>query len=148
MSSPSQSPTSSTRFKSILDNALTEYQKKTKKNLLDYWLSTELKSCESIDAVLDILRDQAKAIERTSAADRRLMERIGSSVNVLSSISDTLGEGISLAFPPAKAIFAGISVLLSTAKGVKASHDALADFFGRIEDFFKRFKVDKWGKRG
>jgi hypothetical protein len=96
MSSPSQSPTSSTRFKSILDNALTEYQKKTKKNLLDYWLSTELKSCESIDAVLDILRDQAKAIERTSAADRRLMERIGSSVNVLSSISDTLGEGISL----------------------------------------------------
>jgi hypothetical protein len=27
------------------------------------------------------------------------------------------------------------------AKGVKASHDALADLFGRIEDFFKRFKV-------
>jgi hypothetical protein len=62
----------------------------------DYWLATELKGCESIDAVLDIFRDQAKAIERTSAADRRLMERIGSSVNVLSSISDTLGEGIGL----------------------------------------------------
>ena len=84
------------RFKSILDDALIEYQKKTKKNLLDYWLATELKSCESIDAVLDILRDQANAIERTSAGDQRLMKRIGSSVTVLSSISDTLGGGISL----------------------------------------------------
>ena len=96
MSSPSQSPASPTRFKTILDDALTEYQKKTKKNLRDYWIATELKSCKSIDAVLDILQDQAKAIERTSAADQRLMNRIGSSVNVLSSISDTLGQGISL----------------------------------------------------
>ena len=98
MSSPSQSPASdtSTRFKSILDDALTEYQKMTKKNLLNYWLATELKSCEFIDDVLDILRDQAKAIERTSAADQKLMNRIGSSITVLSSISDTLGEGISL----------------------------------------------------
>ena len=96
MSSPSQLPASFTCFKSILDNALTKYQKKTKTNLLDYWFATELKSCESIDAVLGILQDQAKAIERTSAADQRLMNRIGSSVNVLSSISDTLGEGISL----------------------------------------------------
>ena len=72
MSSPSQSPASdsSTRFKSILDDGLTEYQKKTKKKPLNYWLATELKSCESIDDVLDILRDQAKAVERTSAADQ------------------------------------------------------------------------------
>ena len=92
MSSPSPSSASSTRFKSILDDALTGYQKKTKKNLL----ATELKSCESIDAVLDILRDQAEAVERTSTADQRLMSCIGSSVNVLSSISNTLGTGISL----------------------------------------------------
>ena len=96
MSSSSQLPASSMHFKLILDVALTEYQKKTKKNLLDYWLATELKSCESTDAVLGILRDQAEAIERTNAGDQRLMKRIGSSVNVLSSISDTLGEGISL----------------------------------------------------
>ncbi len=92
------------RFKLILDDALSEYQKKTKKNLLDYWLATELKSCESIDAVLDILRDQAKALERTSAGDQRLMNRIGSSVNVLSTISATLGEGIGMV-PIRKLIF-------------------------------------------
>ena len=100
------------RFKSILDDALIEYQKKTKKNLLDYWLATELKSCESIDAVLDILRDQANAIERTSAGDQRLMKHIGSSVNVLSSISDTLGGGISLVSTIRKLIFDTILTLL------------------------------------
>ena len=111
MSSPSQLSPSFTCFKSILDDALTEYQKKTKKNLLEYWLATELKSCESIDVVLGILQDQAKAIERTSAADQRLMNRIGSSVNVLSSISDTLGEGISLVCVM-KLIFAAILTFL------------------------------------
>lgn len=100
MSSPqapsSPLPASFICFKSHLDDALTEYQKKTKKNLLDYWLATELKSCESIDAVLDILQDQAEAVERTSAGDQRLVNRIGTSVNVLSSISYALGEGIGL----------------------------------------------------
>ena len=95
MSSPSQTA-SSVHLKSILDDALNKYQQKTKKDLLNYWLVSELKCCESSDAVLDILRDQAKAIERTSAGDQRLMKRIGSSVNVLSSISNTLGEGIGL----------------------------------------------------
>ena len=75
---------------------MTEYQKKTKKNLLDYWLATELKGCESVDGVMDILKDQAKAIERASAGDQRLMKRIASSVNIFSSISDTLGQGIGL----------------------------------------------------
>ena len=111
MSSPSRPPASSTRFKLILDGALTEYQKKTKKNLLDYWLATELKSCESIDAILGILQNQAKAIERTSAADQRLMNHIGSSVNVLASISDTLSEGISMVCVM-KLIFAAILTLL------------------------------------
>ena len=99
MSSPSKSsPASSIRFKLTLDHALTEYQKKTKKNLLEYWLASELKSSESIDDVLGILQDQAKAIEWTSAGDQRLMKRIRSSVHVLSSISDTLAGGISLVF--------------------------------------------------
>lgn len=33
------------------------------------------------------------------------------------------------------------SEIEQAAKGVKASHDALADLFGHIENFFKRFKV-------
>ncbi|KAF8266675.1 hypothetical protein EI94DRAFT_1802732 [Lactarius quietus] len=91
MSSPSQIPvlipTLLMPFKSILDDTLTKYQRKTKKILLKYWLTTERL--------------------------QRLMKCIRSSVSVLASISDTLGGGIGLAFPPAKVIFSEISVLLS-----------------------------------
>ncbi|KAF8266092.1 hypothetical protein EI94DRAFT_1803580 [Lactarius quietus] len=141
LSSPSQVPALFLPFKLILHDALTKYQKKTKKNLLEYWLATELKSCESTNAVLGILQDQVKAVEGTSAADQKLMKHIGSLVNILTLISDALSRGISLAFPPAKVIFSEISVLVSVAKGVKACHDALADLYGRIKDFFKHFKV-------
>ncbi|KAI0267982.1 hypothetical protein BGY98DRAFT_1021149, partial [Russula aff. rugulosa BPL654] len=37
----------------------------------------------------------------------------------------TLGEGVSLVFSCAKAIFVGIGVLLSAAKDVRAGQDAL-----------------------
>jgi hypothetical protein len=113
MSSPSQSSSSFIRFKLILDDALTEYQKKTKKDLLKHWLASELKICESVDDALGILQDQAKAIERTSAGDQRLMERIEPPVYVLSSISDTLGEGISLVSSINELVFVAILTLLN-----------------------------------
>ena len=56
-------PTSN--FKSLLDTALAEYQKKTGDDLLAHGLATEVQTCESVDAVLDILRDQAKAFDRS-----------------------------------------------------------------------------------
>ncbi|KAH9003740.1 hypothetical protein EDB86DRAFT_2271913 [Lactarius hatsudake] len=64
-----------------------------------------------------------------------------SSPHVLYALSATLGEGVGLAFPPAKVIFSGIGILLAAAKDVRASHDALVDLFGRTEGFFKRLKV-------
>jgi len=41
---------------------------------------------------------------------------------------------------PAKVIFAGIGVLLLTAKDVEASQDVLVDLFERIENFFRRLE--------
>ncbi|KAI9430800.1 hypothetical protein H4582DRAFT_2063341 [Lactarius indigo] len=128
----------SSRFKSILDAALSKYQKKTGKNILSHPLSVELQHCSSIDAILAILQRQADAFEQFRGGDRRLMEGIGLSVHVLYALSATVGEG---AFPPAKVIFSGIGILLAAAKDVRASHDALVDLFGRIEGFFKRLKV-------
>jgi hypothetical protein len=40
---------------------LAEYKKKTGNDLLAHWLAAELQTCDSVDAVLDILRDQVKA---------------------------------------------------------------------------------------
>ena len=78
----------------MLDAALAEYQKKTGTDLLAHWLAAELQTCESVDAVLDILRDQAKAFEQSG--DQRLMRWIDPLVHVLHTFSGALGDGVSL----------------------------------------------------
>ena len=78
----------------MLDAALAEYRKKTGNDLLAHWLATELNSCESVDAVLDILRYQAKSFEK--AGDQKLMGWIDPLVHVLHTFSDALGDGVSL----------------------------------------------------
>jgi hypothetical protein len=78
----------------MLDNALAEYKKKTGDDLLAHWLAAELQSCESVDAVLDILRDQAKVFEKSG--DPKLMKWIDPLVHVLHTFPDALGDGISL----------------------------------------------------
>jgi hypothetical protein len=123
----------------MLDAALAEYKKKTGDDLLAHWLATKLQTCDSVDAVLDILRDQAKAFEKSG--DQKLMRWIDPLVHVLHTFSDALGDGVSLAFPPAKVIFTGIGALLAAAKGARASQGAVIDLFERIESFFKRLEV-------
>ena len=76
----------------MLDAALAEYQKKTGDDLLAHWLANELRPCESVDAVLDILRDQAKAFERSD--DQKLMKWIDPLVHVLYTFSGALGDGV------------------------------------------------------
>ncbi|KAF8261960.1 hypothetical protein EI94DRAFT_745985 [Lactarius quietus] len=141
MSLPSQAPVSSLRPESILEVALNEYRKNTGNDLLSHPLASELQRCASVDGILVILQRQADTLERLKGGDRGLMKWVNSSVNILCSISGTLGDGAGLAFPHAKPIFTGIGILLAAAKDVTASHDVLLDLFGRMEDFFKRFKV-------
>jgi hypothetical protein len=81
-------------FKSMLDTALAEYKKKTGNDLLAFWLASELQTCESVDSVLDILRVQAKAFERSD--DQKLIKWIDPLINVLFTFSDALGDGVSL----------------------------------------------------
>ena len=78
----------------MLDAALAKYKKKTGNDLLAHWLAAELQTCESVDAVIDILRDQAKAFEQSD--DQKLMKWIDPLVHVLHTFSDALGDGISL----------------------------------------------------
>ena len=78
----------------MLDVALVEYKKKTGNDLLALWLASELQTCKSVDSVLDILRDQTKAFERSEA--QKLMRSIDPLLNVLSIFADALGAGVSL----------------------------------------------------
>jgi hypothetical protein len=130
MSSSSETLESSSHFKSIIDAALSEYKTKTGNDLTSNSLAKELQGCESSEAVLDIIQREAKAFDKFRDGDKRLMRWIGPSVDVLYTISATLGQGVGMVriiktihdykciqrrvqvFPSANVVSAGIGVLL------------------------------------
>ncbi|KAH9022195.1 hypothetical protein EDB85DRAFT_379005 [Lactarius pseudohatsudake] len=132
--------TSSTDFGTIFGAALEAYKKQTKKDVTSHPLATQLQSCDSPSSILAILRAQVQAFDQSQSADEKLTKWLDPTVNVLYAFSATLGEGVGLAFPPAKTIFTGIGVLLQAVKDVRASQNALVDLFGRMEYFFKRLE--------
>ena len=130
MSSSFQTPESFSHLKSILDAALSEYKSKTGNDLKNNSLAKEIQGCESTEAVLDLIQREARAFDKFRDGGKRLMKWIGPSVNVLYTISTTLGQGIGMVciiktirdykfiqcclqvFPVANVISAGIGGLL------------------------------------
>ncbi|KAH8984888.1 hypothetical protein EDB86DRAFT_2810520, partial [Lactarius hatsudake] len=127
-------------FGTIFGAALEAHKKQTKKDVTFHPLATQLQSCDTPSAILAILRAQVQAFDQSQSADEKLTKWLDPTVNVLYAFSATLGEGVGLAFPPAKTIFTGIGVLLQAVKDVRASQNALVDLFGRMEYFFKRLE--------
>ncbi|KAN0141931.1 hypothetical protein V8E53_000393 [Lactarius tabidus] len=144
MSSSTAGPTPrtpSSALNAILDAALNEYKETTGGGLLEHPLAAEVRRCDSIGAISAILQGQAREFEQFRDGDHRLMKWINPMVDVLSTFSETIGGVAGIAFPPAGAVFAGIGVLLSAGKDVRASHDALVELFERIENVFRRLGV-------
>ena len=120
---------STDNFTAIFNAAENEYQTLTGKSLRTHPFATQLETCQSPDAVLNLLRTQAQAFSKFREGDEKLMW-LDPTIHILSTFSDTLGKGISLVskprsfphdcsptsnfqpFPPAKTIFTGIGVLL------------------------------------
>ena len=152
-----------------------EYRKKTGKELDTHPLAEEIKGCDSPEAILTVLRGKANELNGSQSSDERLTKWLTPTVNVLNSLSATLGEGFSIVsvsiwpdnrpasnvqfqvFPPTKAIFAGISILLvvsrltsslcvdcdspQAARNTAASRDELIGLFSRMENFFVRLQT-------
>ncbi|KAH9055869.1 hypothetical protein EDB83DRAFT_1091321 [Lactarius deliciosus] len=137
---PSSTSTPSTNFGTIFGAALEGYNKQTKKDIISHPLAVQLQSCDSPSAILAVLRAQVQAFDQSQIAHEKLTKWLDPTVNVLYAFSATLSEGVGLTFPPAKAIFAGIGVLLRAVKDVRASQNALVDPFDRMEYFFMRLE--------
>ncbi|KAH9959278.1 hypothetical protein BC827DRAFT_1269037 [Russula dissimulans] len=139
MSQPT--PSSSSNFQPIFNDALKAYQKRTKHNLLEHPLAAQLQACNSTTTILALLHQQVQEFSQSRTNDERLSKWLDPTVNVLYALSGKLGEGVGLVFSPAKVIFAGVGVLLLTVKDVRASQDTLVDIFERIEMFFRRLEI-------
>ncbi|KAH8992857.1 hypothetical protein EDB86DRAFT_1424300 [Lactarius hatsudake] len=133
---------SESNLRSLLETALREYEKKTGTKLLDNTLTIKLQSCNSADAISDVLQEQAQAFHEFRGNDGKVTRWLKRTVHILHTLSTSaLGEGVGLPFPPAKAIFAGIGILLAAIKDVSASYDALVDLFESTENFLRRLDI-------
>src|SRR6266404_7768926 len=134
----SSDTSSESNLRSLFETALREYEKQAGTNLLDNHLTIKLQSCNSADAVSAILQEHAQAFHMFRGDDGKAIKWLKRTVHVLHmlSTSNAFSEGVGLVrlklsalnyialqasfltyfiqpFPPAKAIFAGIGILLA-----------------------------------
>jgi hypothetical protein len=98
MSSSPHPNVSFPRFEDIFDVSLKEYSQKTGMDLAVHPLATTLEDCDSPEAVLGILRQQAHAFDEYRNGDRKveLMRRLKPTVDIVFGLSGVFGEGIGL----------------------------------------------------
>ena len=97
--SPTTSSTSPTHFQNLFNTALEAYEKKTKRGLLTHPLSAKLQDCDSPAAILSVLQELVQQFEQRRCRNERLRSCLDSIVNVVYSISTTIGEGVGLVGP-------------------------------------------------
>jgi hypothetical protein len=92
MSTVLSTSTSHSNFASTFNAALETYKRKTKKDLAKHPLLSRLQSCESPEAILNVLQEQIPASSQSQNSDNGLMKWVIPTVNVLYSFSAALGD--------------------------------------------------------
>jgi hypothetical protein len=86
----------SSNFQSIFYTAVKAYEKKTKKDLLAHPLAAQLQVCKSPGDILAVLQEKVNEFDQSRSADERLSQWLNPTINVLYSLSATLGAGAGL----------------------------------------------------
>ena len=149
MSSNTASTTSN--FQTLFNAALAKYTKQTGKDLRNHPLADRIDSCDSPDSILDIFKEQSRAFVEFRNGDTKLFKWLRPVVNVLHALStnsvlsdnsslvvsptpfptihSVYSNTVSQVFPPAKAVFSGIGILLSVRISLRIS----ASLWSRLE---------------
>ena len=87
---------SANTFTAIFVAASNEYRRVTRRRLDTHPFASQLDSCQSPEDFSGLLRTQAQAFINSHEADEKLMKRLTPTINILFTLSDTLGEAIAL----------------------------------------------------
>jgi hypothetical protein len=96
MSHPIPSTSSSSNFQLIFNNALKAYEKRTKSDLLAHPLVAQLEDCNSLTATLAVIHQQVQQFHQSRGGDESLTKWLDPTMKALYSLSEILGEGVSL----------------------------------------------------
>jgi hypothetical protein len=86
----------SSNFQLIINSALDSYKRRTKNDLLTHPLAAQLQFSKSPSEILAVLQEQVQEIDQSQKSDERLNRWLDPTVNVLYTLSATLGEGVGL----------------------------------------------------
>jgi fungal STAND N-terminal Goodbye domain len=95
------SPTATTaaNFQAIFDAALSDYAKQTGIDLPTHPFAQTLQSCDSADAIFNLLQDKANQFQAYRDGNRKLINCLKPVVQVLHTVTGILGEAASLVSP-------------------------------------------------
>jgi hypothetical protein len=96
MSETVSTAAASTPFQAMFVSALKLYEKRTKKDLNTHPLASQLQTCDTPAAILDILQQQAREFDQARVGDERLTKWLDPTVSVLYAFSAALGGGVGL----------------------------------------------------
>ena len=122
--------TSSTSKIQLITNALSDYTKITGVDLSNNPFAAAIEQLNSPEAILELLQEREESFKEYRGNSRRLINCLTPAVRVIQTFSGILGEAVTLVsnkydtltllnglpqvpFPPAKALFVGIDVLLA-----------------------------------
>jgi hypothetical protein len=83
------SESSSSNFRLIINNALKDYEKRTKENLLFHPLASQLQECNSPGDIIAVLQQQI--LHQSRSTDERCTKWLDPTINVLLTFSQTVG---------------------------------------------------------
>jgi fungal STAND N-terminal Goodbye domain len=141
---------------------LVDYAKVTGIDLSNNPFAAAIERANSPGAILELLQEREKAFKDYREGNRKLISCLSPAVNVIQAFSGVLGEAVSLVshtyhmvalltrprqvpFPPAKALFVGIDVLLSVRHfNTLLASSLLIDEFSRPPVGSRRVMMPSW----
>jgi fungal STAND N-terminal Goodbye domain len=90
--------TSSSNFQ-LITNALADYAEQTGLDLTRNLFADRLQTCDSVEAVSELLQDRAKAFKEYRDGNRKLINCLNPLVRFLHTFSGILGESLVLVSP-------------------------------------------------
>ena len=116
-------PPKTPNFQPIFEKALNEYRKKTGKDLTAHPLAAQINGCNSPEAILNVLERIASELNQSQSNDERLSKWLNPTVNILSALSATLGQGAGMvSYSAGSLLFCSLTPYLS---GIPPCHDRL-----------------------
>ena len=76
----------SVRFQALFDHALQAYEQKAGVSLTQHPLAIKLQSCDSVEAIIGLLQNQAQAFKDLQGSDK-IMKSLKATISILSKLS-------------------------------------------------------------